>query len=692
MWSMQHSFGGFDRCRGCDHPRPRYNGGYASVRSSLGTMLSMARYTGCEVCSILSEGILNFLSDESCGISRDDVDQLQIDFNLAGSRRSLEVRVLNTPIRLCFFASESTPWLTETMPDLPVGREVPQTTSSEESLSWAIQQLEACKQSHKNCNSDSASPLPSRVLDVFAEGDSGVRLHESQEGETAPYIALSHCWGHKPFLRTLSGSLDAHRSAIVWARLPQTFRDAIEFSRKLGIRYLWIDSLCIIQDDEHDWRREAARMASIYQNAALVISAARSHGAYGGLYADLPAKHKIHTVKHTPGASRHRSRCPTPSDDDENNTSINEEEEEPSPTETIHLRQSLTHPYRLLSPYHAAPSTLPVFTRGWILQERFLSRRILHFGPEELSFECLESSTCQCTTPITTPGTTGGGVQVQEGAPAWYKNMLDRTARPKYYYAFTTWQDWSRSGMSETELWVCWRRLVEDYTRLRLTFEKDVFPAIAGMAQLMGKVRQGQRYVAGLWEDSLVRGDLLWHVQLPPTGNDDEEEEEGWEKTWMVRPAKWRAPSWSFASVKAPVEFMNSEEGFEPECEVVDDGKEDGPQPWNLIDLDILDGGFLKNLWADDDCESLVAAGGEQPRVYCLIVARKLPQREVICLVLARVQQDGHLPVSQEHEHLYRRIGLLEIWGAPSTYVNSVGWAWLQDLRGKGEDAMVRIV
>ncbi|KAK3304756.1 heterokaryon incompatibility protein-domain-containing protein, partial [Chaetomium strumarium] len=422
----------------------------------------------------------------------------------------------------------ATPWLTETIPDLPLGRDVPQTTSSEESLSWAMQQLETCKQSHKNCNTNyySASPLPSRVLDVFAAdtGDGGVRLHEPEpDQQAAPYVALSHCWGRQPFLRTLSGSLDAHRSeGIAWARLPQTFRDAVEVTRSLGVRYLWIDSLCIVQDDEHDWRREAARMASVYQNAVLVISAAKSQGAYGGLYADLPDRHRVYTVKHTP----------------RRNT-------------TIHLRQSLTHPYRLLSPYHStsSSSTLPVFTRGWILQERFLSRRILHFGPEELAFECLESSTCQCS-PITITTTTTTTSTDQLGAPAWYRNTLDRTARPKYYYALSTWQ----ACEGERELRVCWRRLVEDYTRLQLTFEKDIFPAIAGMAQLMGKVRNGSKYVAGLWEDSLVKGDLLWHVQLPPsspTGDDDTTtsiSEGGLEKTWMVRPTKWRAPSWSWAS------------------------------------------------------------------------------------------------------------------------------------------------
>lgn len=108
MWSGLSfaSLGGFSRCRGCDHPRPAYNGGYASVRSSLGTMLSMAKFTGCQVCAVLSDGILQFLADESCGIARDDVDQLQIDFNLAASRRSLEVALLQTPVKLSFFAAK----------------------------------------------------------------------------------------------------------------------------------------------------------------------------------------------------------------------------------------------------------------------------------------------------------------------------------------------------------------------------------------------------------------------------------------------------------------------------------------------------------------------------------------------------------------------------------------------------------
>jgi hypothetical protein len=609
------------------------------------------------------------------------------------------------------------------------------------------------------------------VLDVTAHGGSGVRLYVSQ-GETDPYIALSHCWGHRPFLRTLSGSLDAHRSEIVWARLPQTFQDAVEFTRRLGIRYLWIDSLCIVQDDQLDWRREAAKMASVYQGATLVISAAKSEGAYGGLYAQLPDKHRTYTVRF-PGQSGNdddEEDDPSFSDDDDNDPPA-KDTNPPQPNkdqpQQIHLRPSLSHPHRLLSPYHAATSTLPTFTRGWILQERFLSPRLLHFGPEELLFECLESTTCQCTASSST--VLPDEVRL---APAWYSLMLDRTARPKYYYSVTTWLGGKAQGgeeggsggsatpaMGERDVWVVWRRLVEDYTHLRLTVEGDVFPAISGMAQQMMRVRGGTRYVAGLWEDTLLLGDLLWHVELPPGGYVSAKEEAGvvaggtaaaegggvekgaddgvvggrWVTRggagWRCRPARWRAPSWSWASVSAPVGFLNGDEGIqaeaevvEVECEVVPGGgltgqlrdeasylvlkgrlipalmrfnePKDGEEmkPWQVVDLDILDGGHLKNLWMDDDCKWLVPAHGEQPKVFCLVVGRKLPRKELLCLVLARVDQDS--PEDRDrplHEdgHLYRRIGMLEVFGGPAS---PVPWGWLHNLRGKGEDAVVRIV
>jgi hypothetical protein len=87
------------------------------------------------------------------------------------------------------------------------------------------------------------------------------------------YTALSHCWGDKPPLRTILSTLKQRKEGLEWDSMPATFQDAIRVTRQLGIRYLWLDSLCIIQNDITGWESGAARMADIYEDAQLVIAA-----------------------------------------------------------------------------------------------------------------------------------------------------------------------------------------------------------------------------------------------------------------------------------------------------------------------------------------------------------------------------------------------------------------------------------
>lgn len=224
-------------------------------------------------------------------------------------------------------------------------------------------------------------------------------------------------------------------------------------------------------------------------------------------------------------------------------------------------------------------------------------------------------------------------------------------------------------------------------------------------------------------------GDLLWKVDVVKgyVVGKEEEVKERWGKT---RPREWRAPSWSWASVCAPVEFVvQDEKGVEAACEVREvacelagedqfgELKEGGSwmvvkgrlipaklrfrelkegeqaQSWNVIDLDVLDGGYLKNLWADDDCSGLVRADDEQPTVYILLVARKLPRKELLCVVLTRVSEED-TPATQnrgadEDGFLYKRIAMLEIYGGPP---RPVLWGWMHELLDKGEDTVVRIL
>lgn len=134
-----------------------------------------------------------------------------------------------------------------------------------------------CLSGHQSCNAVK-TPLPTRVIDVELHATQDVKLHEPRaiEGGTGRYIALSHCWGGYDILKTTSSNLNAMKKNIKWDALPRTFQDAISVARELQVRWVWIDSLCILQDDKADWETEAAQMGTYYQKAFLTVAAASS--------------------------------------------------------------------------------------------------------------------------------------------------------------------------------------------------------------------------------------------------------------------------------------------------------------------------------------------------------------------------------------------------------------------------------
>jgi len=122
------------------------------------------------------------------------------------------------------------------------------------------------------------------VIDVGGDSRGGtVRLVISNQ-MAARYVALSHCWGGSSHCRTTKFSLEQHKNALKITDLPNTVQDAAFVVRKLGLRYLWVDSLCIIQDDEDDWLREAGRMVAVYEGAYLTIAASVSSDGSGGCF------------------------------------------------------------------------------------------------------------------------------------------------------------------------------------------------------------------------------------------------------------------------------------------------------------------------------------------------------------------------------------------------------------------------
>lgn len=173
-----------------------------------------------------------------------------------------------------------------------------------------------------------------------------------------PYAALSYCWGGHLPLRTTRLNVDKHRDAISWTALPRTFQDAISVTRKLSISYIWIDSLCIIQDDTEDWEQEAVLMANVYQYAIITLSAATAKNPTEGLFKETTTETVLDLKDKCSGRS----------------------------VPLIYVR----------SPNHEESREHVLFSRAWVYQERLLSTRVLHFGSSELVWECMEKRGCEC--------------------------------------------------------------------------------------------------------------------------------------------------------------------------------------------------------------------------------------------------------------------------------------------------------
>ncbi|KXX74466.1 hypothetical protein MMYC01_204470 [Madurella mycetomatis] len=194
-------------------------------------------------------------------------------------------------------------------------------------------------------------------------------------GEEAAYVALSHCWAKHQPLTTKKGTLQQRKKGIPLVNVPQAFQDAILVTRKLGIGYLWIGSLCIIQNDSDDWVREAARKCSVYQNATLTISADAARGSTQGLLKQVSAR------RFSPAVA-----LPVSGNDLNSNPVYIREIavgswERPGELGGLHLMD--------------IQRAEPLLGRAWVLQEWLLSRRISHFCSGELFWECNTPMQCE---------------------------------------------------------------------------------------------------------------------------------------------------------------------------------------------------------------------------------------------------------------------------------------------------------
>lgn len=371
----------------------------------------------------------------------------------------------------------------------PSSRVISDNTGSLVSLQIAKKWLNDCVTGHALCTPEPRSGrwYPSRLLDLddtTQDGLTSLRLittkSQSLEGH---YTTLSHRWGQAKFLQLTRHNLEDFHREIPIAELPQTFRDAILVSKALQIRYLWVDSLCIVQDDASDWAFEASQMHMVYSNSHCNISASHAEDSTGGLFRDRDS----------------RALCSTEVD---------------IGTENFYTTKNARQAHVLTngSLIRNSIDDCPLSKHGWVLQERILAPRVLHFSRDQVFFECRTRIACEL---------------YDTGVPdIYYKDFP--TASAKVNHAF-------RNKDRGSWYWM-WRNLVQMYSTMSLTYPSDKLAAVSGIAKMVQSVVHDE-YVAGMWREDLVV-QLLWH-------SDGQ----------TIRPLVYRAPSWSWTSVDGKVDL-----------------------------------------------------------------------------------------------------------------------------------------
>ncbi|KAG4428191.1 hypothetical protein IFR05_016327 [Cadophora sp. M221] len=469
--------------------------------------LAKAATSGCQPCTLLLNTLRVFQGlspDFKANYHSRDVTRIFVQRSHAGTLKVALASSWTYVDRLEIYTQvDSEPlW-----PTLGCGKDVLETltltTATEKIKGW----LAACEQ-HPSCTVTISefTALPTRVLLI---DNNKVSLVETA-GRSGRYATLSHCWGTSQPITTTRDTLDKRYADIGWSSLPHLFQDTIALTRELGIQYLWIDSLCIIQDDNVDWTRESAQMASIYRHAHLNIAATAAAGSGGSLFSKrwtTPLKY-AHYPESLPKRPVESYLVPMPTGN-----------------ATVRARYTLNFAHKHVKMYHHSkeeaesdvPLQGPLLTRSWAFQERILSPRTVHFHASEMIWECNDSFSCECgALDGEDSGIHGGSLVVGK---RWMYEMLTEPSDP------------GDSGYSRLDRWLDG---VELYSRLGITKCTDRLPALAGLAASFAN-RVQSPYLAGLWHCDLPRS-LCWRVVIG---------EGGLGKPCLL----YSAPSWYWASV-----------------------------------------------------------------------------------------------------------------------------------------------
>ena len=333
------------RCKSLELWRPQCN--FSDTPADLKTKSDY-----CALCSILYRASSGHISTK----------HTNLNFSRVGSSIACSA-LLDQPILSLY----TLPLFEKALPGIQVG--YPSLPEHGSTLSTNIMRewIHSCNRNH-SCVSEVDTFLPTRVLYVGDDSqeneESGsVRLVCFARGHntSGQYLALSHRWGspkiHRMF-RTLKSNIESLKKCIMMADLPRTFQHAVQIARSLGVRYLWIDSLCIVQDDEEDWNHESRLMEQVFSSAYATIAATCADGTEDGFLKRRPRRPCVVMAK-----------GPTP----------------------YFICEAIDN-------FYDDVDQADLNNRGWVLQERALSRRTIHFTERQCYWECGGGVRCETLT------------------------------------------------------------------------------------------------------------------------------------------------------------------------------------------------------------------------------------------------------------------------------------------------------
>jgi hypothetical protein len=363
---------------------------------------------------------------------------------------------------------------------LPKLRSVSKNPLSDKNHSTVKDWIRDCETKHVLCGPRELHGRPKRLLYLPSSNEHIVQL-VSGAGKD-PYIALSHCWGGEKPTSTTMVNEPSMRCGILISELPKPFQDAIQVARWIGVPYIWIDSLCIVQDDAEDWKEESKKRADIYTGCYLAIGATRSSSCEEGFLQPREGSVSVGLYSAL------------------------------SMIFEVFSRRCRYH-QEFLGSIETYRAECPLISRGWCFQERILAPRMIHFVSHELIYQCREGEARErghsresiiskrsqhsyyepsfypSIAPRYRTSTGDSGPFARASLLMETPSQLDHRSRSFYSKIELLYPRGKRENLNPTfhpiifgELW---GEIVTDYTSTKLTYDEDILPALSGLSNLM---------------------------------------------------------------------------------------------------------------------------------------------------------------------------------------------------------------